>query len=167
MLVSRLKGSNAGDAMQAVLTCMEENNLNVPLFLDLLSWGWDENCNWQCEIIYAWTTLLKSSCLPSILERWWRPPTGAEGARPILKAFMKSQASELVNKEMEGLANLMHAPKDLLTHAALTSFDFKTLIEKAKVSAPTVWYLLRSAACGMQQKVLDIKNVDTVRPLLY
>ena len=66
-----------------VLEHMKSLGINLPLFLDALSWG-HEDCREDPIISLARTVLMTSSELPMVVERWWKPPrSSARTARPV------------------------------------------------------------------------------------
>ncbi|OAX34242.1 hypothetical protein K503DRAFT_699073, partial [Rhizopogon vinicolor AM-OR11-026] len=59
--------------VEYILRCMDDVGLNLPIFLDLISWG-DSDCIASAKIRYEWTALVGSEEIPSILRRWHKPP---------------------------------------------------------------------------------------------
>ena len=64
---------NAAVKVLAVLSCMDNIGLNLPLFLDFLSWG-DQECVVNARIQYECIILMVNKELSSILEQWRSPP---------------------------------------------------------------------------------------------
>ena len=87
---TRLKKANfEGDLASAakihdILDYISSLGLDLPLFLDAMSWGSPE-CHSDRKIQYARTSLLASKELPQILRRWFKPPRRmkeGKGMRP-------------------------------------------------------------------------------------
>ena len=57
--------------VRQILDCISSQGLDLPLFLDILSWGYPE-CYSDRKIQYARTSLLASEELPIILRRWYK-----------------------------------------------------------------------------------------------
>ncbi|OAX34726.1 hypothetical protein K503DRAFT_645542, partial [Rhizopogon vinicolor AM-OR11-026] len=55
--------------VEYILRCMDDVGLNLPIFLDLVSWG-NPDCITNAKIRYERTALMVSEELPSILRRW-------------------------------------------------------------------------------------------------
>ena len=69
LLKSRLSGPHLTDKVKKILTFMNSQGLNLPIFLDALSWG-DAGCHSDPKVQYERTALMVSDELPGILERW-------------------------------------------------------------------------------------------------
>lgn len=87
-LKSKLDGKLA-ERVHAVLQTMADVGLNLPLFLDAVSWGSDD-CVQDARIRYARSSLMNSEELPGILRRWWKPP------RSKLSGKSRTQAANVV-----------------------------------------------------------------------
>ncbi|KAF8886748.1 hypothetical protein BD779DRAFT_1673051 [Infundibulicybe gibba] len=72
-LKAKLKGQDVLAKVLAILSCMRLHGMNLPIFLDALSWG-DPGCHSDRTIQYARTSLMVSEELPGILNRWYKPP---------------------------------------------------------------------------------------------
>jgi len=72
-LWAKLKSSHVASKVEYILRCMDDVGLNLPIFLDLVSWG-DPDCIANVKIRYERTALMVSEELPSILRRWHKPP---------------------------------------------------------------------------------------------
>lgn len=76
VLKGRLNGQDMTAKVKTILDCMNSQGVNLPLFLDALSWG-DPRCHSDPKVQYARTSLMVSDELPGILERWHCPPRGS------------------------------------------------------------------------------------------
>ena len=63
--------------VRTILYFMDAMGLNLPLFLDYLSWG-DVECVQDPRIHYERTALMVSDELPIVLKRWLSPPRNAD-----------------------------------------------------------------------------------------
>ena len=105
---------------------MDSLGLDLPLFLDLLSWG-DKGCTENMKINYERTALMVSEELPSISKHWYRPPHSPgstaiylAGASSTLKRFSFNCVAEVVEQELEGVEDIMHCSADELSMESLT-----------------------------------------------
>jgi hypothetical protein len=73
----RLVNENIAVKVKGTLSFMKQQGINLPIFLDALSWG-DLGCHSDPEVQYARTSLTVSNELPGILRRWYNPPRGSE-----------------------------------------------------------------------------------------
>src|SRR5580693_6921846 len=95
---------------------MDSQSINLPIFLDALSWG-DPGCHSNPKVQYARTALMVSDKLPGILERWYKPPrTQREkkgrqpaGAQQTLREFALQCVSGCVDREMKISAPLFRS----------------------------------------------------------
>ncbi|KIJ60786.1 hypothetical protein HYDPIDRAFT_189878 [Hydnomerulius pinastri MD-312] len=124
--------------VEAVLIYMDTLSLNLPIFLDLLSWG-DQVCVQNMKINHERTALMVSEELPSILERWYKPPRSqgstsvrAEGARPVLEREAFDCVARVVEEELDGVKDSMRCPAEDLSTEGLTSFQIEDLMLKLK-----------------------------------
>jgi len=151
---------NIAAKVLTVLSCMDSVGLNLPLFLDFLSWG-DQECVVNARIRYERTTLMVSEELPDILERWRSPPrsTGstdarAKGAQSVMEKFAFSSVAEVVEKELQGIQGLAACPSD-----EVSGSDSNFLIKDMtlKLSSPTLsgtpklWALLEKISRTKEQ----------------
>jgi hypothetical protein len=133
-LKNNLIGHNITNKVKAILHFMDSQNMNLPIFLDALSWG-DQGCHSDSKIQYARTALLVSDELPGILDRWYNPPRARihkkgkrpAGARQSLRAFATHCVGTCVDKEMKSSAHLFLSPPEELSEEHLTSFDFNQM----------------------------------------
>jgi hypothetical protein len=70
---ARLIGQDVTAKVKNTLRFMDSQSINLPIFLDALSWG-DPGCHSDPKVQYARTALMVSDELPGILERWYKPP---------------------------------------------------------------------------------------------
>ncbi|KAJ8481719.1 hypothetical protein ONZ51_g5810 [Trametes cubensis] len=154
-LHQRLGTSSKLERVLKILYYMESLDMNLPLFLDALSWG-DDACISDPKVQYERTTLMVSEELPRILERWHRVPRAStarhhhvrpNGARKALEQFSVSCVAEIIDRELEETAPLFRSPADALSEEGLTAFNFAEVAEKLERSsgAPTLWSLLTGA----------------------
>ena len=157
----------------AVLSYMDNLGLNLPLFLDLLSWG-DKGCTENMKINYERTALMVSEELPSILKRWYRPPrspgstaTRPAGASSTLERFSFDCVAEVVEQELEGVEDIMRCSADELSTESLTSLQIDELLLQLSSpglgGTPKFWSLLQRLAVPKRQSVRHIvKSPDLV-----
>ncbi|KIK03027.1 hypothetical protein K443DRAFT_504218, partial [Laccaria amethystina LaAM-08-1] len=107
-LKQELEGENVAEIIREVLDFMSSKHINLPLFLDALSWG-DPGCHSDAKIQYARTSLMVSDELPGILERWYHPPRGSRkgkgkrpaGAQQVLRDFARKCVVDCVDREIK------------------------------------------------------------------
>ncbi|KAK7043415.1 hypothetical protein R3P38DRAFT_3440329 [Favolaschia claudopus] len=142
-----------------VLALMDGLGINLPIFLDALSWG-DLECTSNAKIRYARSALLNSIELPAILRRWWRPPRPTtskkarpKGAKPVMESFALECSLQVLELELEGLADLFKSPAGPdVTEEELVGTSFPILIAGAKKRAPNLWNLLMSLSRTSSQR---------------
>jgi hypothetical protein len=152
---------------------MDRLGINVPIFLDALSWG-DAGCIQDAKVRYARSSLMNSKELPHILRCWWRPPRSAgknkraRGAGPTMESFAAECTQHILNWELEAIATYLVSPMgEDITEETLTSLVFSEVIEDMKNDALTLWQLLRTMAyIPDQQKQNTEKNPDKVSVLI-
>ncbi|KAK7031818.1 hypothetical protein R3P38DRAFT_3507985 [Favolaschia claudopus] len=151
----------------AVLNTLTAQGLDLPIFLDALSWG-DQDCISNKTVQYARTSLMTSEELPQILERWYRPPrhqSGGqrpEGGRRTLLDFSFTTIADIVDQEMKILAPLFLSPPENLSEEHLTDLDFESLKGEIQGSAPILWNILRRAASTEVRYQHKNKNPDMI-----
>ncbi|KAF8239907.1 hypothetical protein L208DRAFT_1075251, partial [Tricholoma matsutake] len=104
----RLANEDLASKVKEVLSFMKQKKINLPIFLDTLSWG-DAGCCSDPEIQYARTSLMVSEELPGILMCWYKPPRSLNhkkgkwlaGARNTLLEFAVECVSDVVDWEMK------------------------------------------------------------------
>ncbi|KAI6137950.1 hypothetical protein BKA82DRAFT_4333663 [Pisolithus tinctorius] len=134
----QLKGVLAGNIAEKVLTvlpCMDSVGLNLPLFLDFLSWG-DQECIVNAKIRYECTALMVSKELPGILECWRSPPQASCSSTAVMEEFAFSCVGEVVEKELQGIQELAMCPSDEVSDSGLTRFLIKDIV--LKLSSPAL-----------------------------
>ena len=98
----------------AVLWFLEEQEINLPLFLDAFSWGHKE-CRDVLLIRQARAQLFHSKEMPRILKHWWTPPkSGPDTARPkgikeIMEGYALPCLKEKINEEMQAVASFLRS----------------------------------------------------------
>ncbi|KAI6152467.1 hypothetical protein BKA82DRAFT_4328382 [Pisolithus tinctorius] len=127
---------------------MDSVGLNLPLFLDFLSWG-DQECVVNAKIRYEHTALMVSEELPGILEHWRSPPW-VSCTWPVMEEFAFSCVGEVVKKELQGIQELAMCLSDEVSDIGLTCFLIKDMVLKlsspAAGSMPKLWALLQKAS---------------------
>ncbi|KAI9459546.1 hypothetical protein HD554DRAFT_2206991 [Boletus coccyginus] len=100
--------STAHQKVLDVLNYLDTIGLNLPIFLDLLSWE-NQACIENRKINYEWTSLMVSEELPSILARWHKLPRSpgstsahAEGASHIIERFAFGCVASVIRSELQG-----------------------------------------------------------------
>ncbi|KAJ7905795.1 hypothetical protein B0H14DRAFT_3103084 [Mycena olivaceomarginata] len=137
--------ANLGDGLaskiKATLTVMDGLGINLPILLDGLSWG-DPGCNLDAKIRYERSALLNSTELPGILHRW-RP----KGAKDIMQDFAVNCSLQVLELELESLADLFKSPAGLdVTEEELTGVSLPKMITEVKKNAPNLWQVLTHLA---------------------
>ncbi|KIK99370.1 hypothetical protein PAXRUDRAFT_790417 [Paxillus rubicundulus Ve08.2h10] len=154
----RLRGMLTGNIVSkvlSVLSSMESIGLNLPLFLDFLSWG-DQECVVNVKIRYECTTLMVSKEILSILECWRSPPWAAcstdvqaKAAWLVMEEFAFSCVTEVV-KELQGIQELSLCPSDKVSDSGLTHFLIEDMVLKLSSptpgSMPKLWALLQKVS---------------------
>jgi hypothetical protein len=157
---ARLIGQDVTAKVKNTLRFMDSQSINLPIFLDALSWG-DPGCHSDPKVQYARTALMVSDELPGILERWYKPPrTQREkkggrpaGAQQTLREFALQCVSGCVDREMKISAPLFLSPPDVMSEEHLTSLNFSNLKSKVIQTAPIFWNILRIAAYSQRQGI--------------
>ena len=139
---------------------MSTVNLDLTGFLDALSWG-DHSCFNDPKIRYARSTLLKSECLPIILNHWWKPlrTPGSHNKRPdgateTMQNFALTCLKEIYVKELDNLSESFSSPSgddSDVTEEDLKSTHFVDAIQKAQEKAPHLWSVLYSLSTTKKQ----------------
>ena len=169
-LKARLAGEDVATKVANILTCINNEGMDLPLFLDALFWG-HPDCHTArgAKYRFARTSLLVSEELPGILERWYRPPLTRNkgrrpaGARPILDEFAVRITNSLINKEMEHIAPHFYSDPQDLSKEHLTSFDFAAFATTISVEAPLVWKIFDRILCRDAQRQRNVqKNLAMV-----
>ncbi|RDB26990.1 hypothetical protein Hypma_005135 [Hypsizygus marmoreus] len=148
---------NMVDKVLHVLHLMAALGMDVPSFLDALSWG-DDACIKNPTIRTARTKLLKSDALPGILRRWWNPPSPSQSRRPSggrdkMESFVTETFTSVVDSELEALAPLFTSPTgDDISEEELTSVVFSETSLLAHQHAPNLCSLLHDLAYTPTQR---------------
>jgi hypothetical protein len=170
LLREGLQGKSLLTPVKHVLAVMDTLGINVPIFLDALSWG-DSDCIQDAKTRYARSALMNSEELPGILRRWWKPPRTvtsrkkrARGARPVMEEFAVECAQDIINRELEAISGSLLSPAgEDIKEETFTSLIFNQMITDMMTNAPTLWKLLRGLAyTPKQHKVNTEKNPDKV-----
>jgi hypothetical protein len=156
----RLAGEDIASKVRATLSFMKQQKINLPIFLEALSWG-DSSCHSDPEIQYARTSLTVSKELAVILRRWYNPPRSPNqkkgkrpaGARRTLQEFAIECVGDLIDREMKSSAHLFLSPPEDLSEEQLTKLDFQKLKAQIICDAPIFWRLLRRAAYSEKQEL--------------
>ena len=156
-----------------ILDYINSLGMNLPLFLDALSWG-DQGCIRDEKIKAARTDLMGSAELSGILQRWWKPPhtstkshkARATGARMTMKYFATSCLAEIFGEEMKSVGRILHSSGRDVTEKDFTDVDFDKIIDDVKKEAPTIWLMLRLVSYTPKQEKRNTKKdpdkVETV-----
>lgn len=169
-LRARMQG-RVSDKVRAVLYAMDHNQINLPIFLDALSWG-DPDCITDAKIRNARSALMHSKELPGIIRRWWKPPVSpgshhrrAAGGRDVMESFAEEVMRSTIERELDSLAKVLCSPsgKDV-DEEELTGASFDDLIQQVKELAPHVWALVFRMAFSVKQEERNThKNPEKVR----
>lgn len=159
-LRASLVGQNVAQKVRATLFFMEEQGINLPIFLDALSWG-DTGCSSDHKIRYARTSLMVSTELPGILSRWYNPPRRSHqkrgkrpaGARAKLLNFAVAVVADRVDKELKLSASLFLSPPEDFSQESITSVNFNKLGVAVLEKAPITWQIFHRAAYSQKQEL--------------
>ncbi|TBU61762.1 hypothetical protein BD310DRAFT_768892, partial [Dichomitus squalens] len=114
--------------VKSILAYMDSVDMNLPLFLDALSWG-DTACITDPKVRYERSALVGSEELPRILERWYKVPRASasrshhvrpQGARKALEEFALGCVEEVLDRELETTSRMFRSPPDCLSEEGLT-----------------------------------------------
>ncbi|KAI5891102.1 uncharacterized protein SCHCODRAFT_02580387 [Schizophyllum commune H4-8] len=156
--------------VRRALQGIQAAGLSLPELLDAVTWG-DQACRRDPIISGACRSLMQSDLLPSMLQRWAKPPSTAKGRRPEGgSAAVKEAARAIVQDELLDEIKAVSAhvlqsnDKQDLTAEELTSIRFHDIIPRVQSLAPGVWNLLRSLGYSKRQEQHNTrKNPDKVR----
>lgn len=163
---------NLASKVRDILDYIHLLGLDLPLFLDAVSWG-SPQCHSDRKIQYARTSLLASKELPQILQRWFKPPRRmkeGKGRRPVgtrqtLYQFAVECVTDKIDREMKASAFLFTSPSEEFSEAHLLDMDFeKNLKPKVQTYAPMLWQLLNRACTPkkLEEHSNKKKNRDLV-----
>ncbi|KAI0054416.1 hypothetical protein BV25DRAFT_1922704 [Artomyces pyxidatus] len=139
------------DKVRRTLQFMDTQGINLPIFLDALSWG-DQACIQDSKIMYERSGLMHSEELPGIIRRWYKPPRapGSHGARANaaaipMQTFAVECVHELLDAELSRSQDLMRPPADGLSDKSLTGFSIDEKISDLRKpgGVPLLWSLVR------------------------
>ena len=155
--------SHLQSKINQALSYFDSINLKVDEFLLGFSWG-DDACTRDPKIRVERTLFLRSTKLPTILQRWAVPPRQKDSshARPVgasgtINQFALQHVCHLINKEIEDLAPYLKSPTSLdIDKETLTATSFGNLSERMQSVTPTLWQLLESLAYRVGQKEQNI-----------
>ncbi|KAK7059555.1 hypothetical protein R3P38DRAFT_3167995 [Favolaschia claudopus] len=165
-LRENLDSNHLAQKVKHVLAVMDALGINLPIFLDALSWG-DSNCTQDAKIRYARSALLTSTELQSILHRWWKPPrlSGSKkrrpkGAKEVMEKFALGCSLQVLELELENIAEFFKSPSGAdVTEEELAGTSFPQLIAGVKKLAPNLWdILMRLSRTSSQQTRSPKKN---------
>ncbi|EGO05048.1 hypothetical protein SERLA73DRAFT_68695 [Serpula lacrymans var. lacrymans S7.3] len=151
-LKTQLTGTPASK-VRLVLEYMNMLGLNLPLFLDYLSWG-NYNCITDPKIRYERTALMVSDELPVILARWHKPPqtkgthnARATGGKDVLKVFAFPCVREAIERELNSIQELAKCLPEDVSEEGFTSLLIDDLVLKLQSpgfgGTPKLWELLQ------------------------
>jgi hypothetical protein len=158
------------DKVREVLHVMARLGINLTIFLDAVSWG-DPECTADAKVRSARTGLMKSQELPSILQRWWKPPrtpgssnARTAGATHVMTSFACQCYLTAVDMELEQMGSLFKSPVgDDVAEDHLTAVRFADLIKEVKERGPLLWSILYKLAYREDQLARNThKNADKV-----
>lgn len=161
-----LGGQNLCQKVVKVLEVMERENIDLPLFLDAISWG-DAECISNDKVRYARTALMGSKQLPGILRRWHKPPRTrskgqrAKGGHENMEKFAIECMTEKIQKEMDDAADMFKIPETRIMEDDLLSLHLQELKLQAKHVMPVFWSILESASKKKRKKSIG-SNADMV-----
>jgi hypothetical protein len=154
-----------------ILDYISTLGLDLPLFLDAVSWGSPQSHS-DRKIQYARTSLLASEELPRILQRWFRPPRTMKerkgrrpmGARETLYQFALECITDKVDREMKASAFLFTSLSEEFSEADLLDMDFERKLKpKVQSYAPMLWQLIKRACTPRKERSNKEKNRELVR----
>lgn len=166
MLGMGLAGQNLCQKVVKILEFMERESIDLPLFLDAISWG-DADCISNDKIKYARTALMGSRQLPDILKRWHKPPRTkskgqrAKGGHDPLEKFAIACVTEKIQKEMDDAADMFKISETCIVEEDLLSLHLNELKLEAQSQMPVFWSILESASKKKRKKSFG-GNADMV-----
>lgn len=153
-----------------IIRFMQSKNMNIPLFLDALSWGSPE-CTQNRTIMRARSVLMNSAELPDILQRWYTPPRPPgstnprpAGARAAIERVANLCVVDIVKRELAALSIIVWNDSPTMTEQDITTVHIKQVTADMQAAAPTLWKLLETMARSKgQEKRNKRKDPDKVR----
>lgn len=158
-----LSGQSLCQKVIKVLDTMEREGIDMPIFLDAISWG-DAECITNDKVRYARTALMGSRQLPGILKRWYNPPRSkskgqrAKGGHDHMEKFAIDCIAEKIQKEMDGAADMFKIPETHIVEENLLSLHLHELKLQARDEMPVFWSFLESVTKKKRSKSID--NAD-------
>ena len=146
----------------AVLTCMKDLGLDLPILLSALSWG-NEFLTVDGEARYHRSVLMNSIELPEIVQRWY---TRSETARSSLSPWATECVTTLVNKEMDTAVERLRCDRDDFAEDTFLSITPASMKSMLKPEVPTLWRVLKSASRTSQQEKRNKDGSEKVRALV-
>jgi len=141
-------GDDLKARVSAVLKRMDEVGLDLPIFLDALSWGC-ESVTGDSTATYQRGLLMNSVELPHIVDRWERR---SKSARRVLAVQAVDFISRLVGKEMDAVVDHLRCPEEDLTEENLSLVTEGEMVSILKPAAPTLWKIMKFASRTSQQE---------------
>ncbi|TEB29725.1 hypothetical protein FA13DRAFT_1580641, partial [Coprinellus micaceus] len=141
------------EAIQKTCWFMEGQRINLPIFLDGLSWG-NAQCIGDAKVKEQRPALLIE--LPEILDRWYKPPrTGSKpqpaGAMKALGEWVFKIAAQVITDELKALGPAFRLPAGRDVDAEqLTEQGLMEMRDIMKAEAPNLWKILN-----------DVMTMDT------
>jgi hypothetical protein len=152
------RAQTLASSVKAVLKHLKEKQLNLAVLLEAVFWGCEELVD-DSEARWARTVLLSSEQLPSILQRWYKPPAKhnkshnrGQGARSVMAAWADHNVISRMDKELHQLTKFYRPPEDFLTESFLLSIKFKDIVTKFMHDAPTTWNIFRRSVFSRRQE---------------
>ncbi|KIK90933.1 hypothetical protein PAXRUDRAFT_27220 [Paxillus rubicundulus Ve08.2h10] len=162
-LRGKLAGQDIAGKITNILTAVQDEGMDLPLFLDMLFWG-HPDCHAQAKFHYARTSLLVSEELPNILDHWHQPPCTQNkghhpaGAHHILRNFAVRVTSSLIDNDMETIACHFYSKPADLTKKHLTTFDFHAFASLIKREVPLLWKIFERVVFSDAQGQRNIQK---------
>ncbi|RXW12161.1 hypothetical protein EST38_g13692 [Candolleomyces aberdarensis] len=146
--LSQLNEDKTYAAVKQTTAMMEATGINLPIYLDALSWG-NAKCTKDPSIWYQHSALMHSRELPGLLEQWRKPPrssasiTRPSGATQTMNEFALAATIDVINRELKelGPSFRLRAGEDVNAEQ-LTEVGIGRMISRMKETAPKFWQLL-------------------------
>jgi hypothetical protein len=153
---------------------LEKLRLNLPLLLELVSWG-NAACRSNLRIKSARMLLLKYSNLSNLLTKWCYPPPSdkggkrPDGARVAMEDWAFTCVEKIVQREMDVVvAPILKSHKSQMEEEHLLGIDIDKIRFNIKRDAHRTWSLVRRLVYSVQQEKRNKqKNPDGVCTLEY
>jgi hypothetical protein len=164
-------------AIAGVLKSFRDNNIDLPLFLDYISYSDHpavKTSSLSNSVLAARTALLYSNELPGILRRWHSRPTqhgkGMSSDTPgrrTMQAFAIDRVNQTIHRELDDCEDLFRMKTSQLSRDTLLSIRIDRLQAEVIQRAPVTWEIYRNAAwTSQQEKRNTLKSPDKVRDLV-